>query len=390
MAISEQDIITTTPLHFGDIFPHVENILHCGIYAYNFRTRQCTWSEGIYKIFGLVPNGQPASLENFLLTVETEERELVQKKIAAAQSDPGCTNFEFSIRDSRGNFKRLYTERIIRSNQTDPDLFEGLLKDITDNYLYRQALEQKVQQLDKSNQNLQEFVYIASHDLQEPLRKISTFTGRLESRFQKDLPEDGQNYLTRILNATHNMQRLLEDLLAFSRLSFEEKTATRVNLNECLKLALSDLELKIEESGAILETEDLPDILGHPHQIKQLFLNLLGNALKFRTTESTPKIIIQTESTKSPILPDGTKLSGNFFVLRIEDNGIGFEPVFAEKIFTIFQRLNGKSEYAGSGIGLAICRKIIEQHGGKIYATGEAGKGAKFTILLPDNNLTSC
>jgi light-regulated signal transduction histidine kinase (bacteriophytochrome) len=246
-------------------------------------------------------------------------------------------------------------------------------------------LEGKVKQLDKSNQSLQEFVYFASHDLQEPLRKISTFVGRLDQRFQAELPEEGRSYLSRIINATQNMQRLLEDLLAFSRLSFEERSVEIVNLNNCVRLAISDLEIKIEDSGAQISGSDLPFINGHPHQIKQLFLNLLSNAIKFRKAHTVPQIRILCAKVSDPLLPDQTVLAGAFLELKIMDNGIGFDQLFAEKIFTIFQRLNGKTEYTGSGIGLAICRKIVENHGGKIYANSEIGQGASFTILLPAN-----
>jgi signal transduction histidine kinase len=152
-----------------------------------------------------------------------------------------------------------------------------------------------------------------------------------------------------------------------------------------VRQAISDLELKIEDSGAQIFCSELPVIKGHPHQIKQLFLNLLSNAIKFRKAQAVPQIRVLCAKVSEPLLPDHSVLAGAFLELKIIDNGIGFEQLFAEKIFTIFQRLNGKAEYTGSGIGLAICRKIVENHGGKIYANSGIGLGATFTILLPYN-----
>lgn len=386
MATSENgNILPTRADDFGDFFPHMEDILQCGIYLHNSRSGEGKWSAGIFQILSADPASVHCSFETLLSFVVPEDQELLRTEVNSAREQKPPHPIEFSIRDGKGQLKRVFTKRLLRKEQTDTDIFEGFLKDITETYQVREALEGKVKQLDKSNQSLQEFVYFASHDLQEPLRKISTFVGRLDQRFQAELPEEGRSYLSRIINATQNMQRLLEDLLAFSRLSFEERSVEIVNLNNCVRLAISDLEIKIEDSGAQISCSDLPFINGHPHQIKQLFLNLLSNAIKFRKAHTVPQIRILCAKVSDPLLPDQTVLAGAFLELKIMDNGIGFDQLFAEKIFTIFQRLNGKTEYTGSGIGLAICRKIVENHGGKIYANSEIGQGASFTILLPAN-----
>jgi len=370
---------------FGDFFPHMEDILQCGIFIHNSRSGEGKWSAGVFHILSADPNSVHCSFETFLNFVVPEDRELLRTEVNCARDQKPPNPLEFSIRDTKGQLKRVSTERILRKEQADKDIFEGFLKDVTESYQVREALEIKVKQLDTTNQSLQEFVYFASHDLQEPLRKISTFVGRLEQRFQAELPEEGRSYLSRILNATQNMQRLLEDLLTFSRLSFEDRSVETVNLNNCVRQAISDLELKIEDSGAQIFCSELPVIKGHPHQIKQLFLNLLSNAIKFRKAQAVPQIRVLCAKVSEPLLPDHSVLAGAFLELKIIDNGIGFEQLFAEKIFTIFQRLNGKAEYTGSGIGLAICRKIVENHGGKIYANSGIGLGATFTILLPYN-----
>lgn len=385
METSENNTLSLQVNDFGDIFPHMEIILQCGFYIHNANTGQSTWSAGIYQILGLEPGSENCSFEMFLNYVDPADREMVRKRVCTSLEDRLPYHIEFNIRDAKGNFKRVFTESVLRKSQTDAQIYEGFLKDITERYIIRQSLEVKVQELDKNNQSLQEFVYIASHDLQEPLRKISTFVGRLDQRFQADLPEEARSYLSRILNATHNMQRLLEDLLAFSRLSFEGKALDTVDLNDSVKLAVSDLEIAIEEMNGKIEYENLPVIKGHAHQFKQLFLNLIGNALKFRKADQAPHIQITSKKVNQPVLPDASILYGAFVEIKVVDNGIGFEQIFSEKIFAIFQRLNGKTEFAGSGVGLAICKKIVEHHGGRIYATSELGKGACFTVLLPDN-----
>ena len=236
------------------------------------------------------------------------------------------------------------------------------------------------QKLERSNRELQDFAYVASHDLQEPLRKIEAFGDRLVTRFGKDLPDDGRMFLDRMQNAAGRMRRLINDLLDYSRVTTKAKPFTRVELGEVLSGVLSDLQIRIEESGAVIKSEVLPVVDADATQMRQLLQNVLANALKFRKADVKPEINItcSTDADRS-----GPGHRSPHLRIEIRDNGIGFDNKYKEQIFTIFQRLHGRLEYEGTGVGLATVRKIVERHGGSIDADGQPGIGATFIIELP-------
>lgn len=370
---------------FGEIFPHMENILHCGIFSHDLKTNESFWSTGMFTILGIVPHSVESTPENFSKFVVPEDRDMVIEAGRKFRETLIPYQVEFSIIDGKGLQKRIYSENYVNAGPDGEILeYNGVIKDITESFYYKKALEQKVLQLDKSNHNLQEFVYVASHDLQEPLRKISTFTERLGSKFENMLGQEGNMYVKRILNSTNNMQVLLQDLLNFSRLSFNDRQFEQISIKETIENVLADLEIKIEETKTIVSCDNLPDIEGFPSQIKQLFNNLITNAIKFKKNHEPPVIKIACDDVNHDDYPQLPLVKNTKYVkILVEDNGIGFEQEFSERIFMIFQRLNGKAEYAGSGIGLSICKKIVDNHHGFIFANGVLDKGATFTILLP-------
>jgi light-regulated signal transduction histidine kinase (bacteriophytochrome) len=250
--------------------------------------------------------------------------------------------------------------------------------DVSDSERHAEQMREHTLKLERSNRELQDFAYVASHDLQEPLRKIEAFGDRLVNRYGKDLPDDGRMFLDRMQNAAGRMRRLINDLLDYSRVTTKAKPFTRVVLDEVLTGVLSDLQIRIEESGAIIRSEPLPVIDADATQMRQLLQNVLANALKFRKPNVKPEISITCSV-------DGTKAGQRPPHARIEirDNGIGFDNKYKEQIFTIFQRLHGRLEYEGTGVGLATVRKIVERHGGSIDADGQPGLGATFIIELP-------
>ena len=235
-------------------------------------------------------------------------------------------------------------------------------------------LKAYAEELERRNQELQNFAYIASHDLREPLRKIQIFGNRLQEKYKDILDPRGFDYLTRMQKASHRMQTLIEDILTFSRLSTREVTYHQIDLNNIMQDVLDDLKVSIDESKVEIIQGYLPTLTANPTQMRQLFQNLLSNSLKFR--QPNHPLVINIESSHP---------SNHVAQIKISDNGIGFEPEFEEQIFGMFQRLHANTVYEGTGIGLAICRRIIEQHQGTIAATGEKGKGATFTISLPTN-----
>lgn len=232
--------------------------------------------------------------------------------------------------------------------------------------------------LQKSNRELQDFAYVASHDLQEPLRKVQAFSDRLKTKYTDRLEGDGLDYLERMRSAANRMQLLIQDLLTFSRVSTKEQPFTIVDLATVTEEVLSDLEVKIEETGATVEIKDLPVIDADPLQMRQLIQNLVGNALKFRRNDTAPIISVQSRQADSD--SDGW---ASHCQIVVKDNGIGFDEKYTDKIFAVFQRLHGRTEYEGSGVGLAICRKIVERHNGNITAHSQAGDGSTFIVTLP-------
>lgn len=239
------------------------------------------------------------------------------------------------------------------------------------------ALKELNQSLKISNEDLQQFAHVASHDLKEPIRKIKTFGNRLLDDYHHLLPEKGNSFLNKILSATERMYSMVEGVLSYSTMSASDQPAESVNLDEVIASIQTDLEVLIQEKKATIESDTLPVINGAPVLLYQLFYNLINNSIKF-SKENVPVRIIITSST--------AHLEGNRFAkIVLADNGIGFEQEQAEKIFTTFTRLNSKDKYEGTGLGLALCKKIVQRHSGFISARGERGKGAEFTILLPIN-----
>ena len=278
-------------------------------------------------------------------------------------------------------------------------IFEGFIGtciDIHDQKRTREELEHQVAErtqllrhailnLETSNQNLEEFAYVASHDLQEPLRKIQAFADRLQHKNQYEISETTRLYLSRITNASARMSHLIGDLLNYSKLKNTAELLEVTDLNHVVQNVLNDFDLSIQQKQAELHIERLPIIRAMPMRMNQLFHNLVSNALKFSKAGLTPVISIKSErlseaqAAKFPTL-DKTK---KYELISFADNGIGFNQEFAEKVFNIFQRLNGTSAYEGTGIGLAICRKIVINHHGLIFAESKENLGTRFTIILP-------
>jgi signal transduction histidine kinase len=235
------------------------------------------------------------------------------------------------------------------------------------------SLEHQEEALRKSNQELEQFAYVASHDLQEPLRKVQAFSDRLASKYADKLDEDGKLYISRMQDASARMRVLIQDLLTYSRIRSKGQEFVTVDLTEVVKGVVADLEVRLEQSGGRVEVGELPVVLADPLQMRQVFQNLIGNALKFK------------KSGVPPIVRVMYKPKGSDHRIIVQDNGIGFESQYSERVFEIFQRLHGRSDFEGTGMGLAIVKKILERHVGSIRAESELGKGARFILTLPNH-----
>jgi len=304
-------------------------------------------------------------------------------KIGINEAKNGKTsNFETVIFDWKTNkidvamvIKPIYNSKKELVNI----LVEG--KDISDIKRYEQELELKINDLNRSNKELEQFAYVASHDLQEPLRKIQSFSERLYGKYAPLLEGDGKDYMDRMQNAALRMQILINDLLSFSKLANVAEKLETINLNDIINPILNDFEIEIENKKAIITVKDLPTIMGISAQMRQLFQNLLSNSLKFSREGIVPEIDIWSEPADLKN-PKFSTLEKSAYTIFFKDNGIGFDQKYSEKVFVIFQRLHGRSEYEGTGIGLSICKKIIENHKGFIEAISELGKGTTFKITL--------
>jgi light-regulated signal transduction histidine kinase (bacteriophytochrome) len=234
------------------------------------------------------------------------------------------------------------------------------------------------------NEELDRFAYVASHDLQEPLRKIMVFSDKILLHATQE--EETQKYFRKIITSSQRMQSLINDLLSFSRHTMSASDFKRIDLNEQVQLAIGELEIEVERSKARIEIDKLPVIWGVPTLIRQLFYNLLSNAIKFCRKGDSPLIRIHSTKMKakslSQYLPSSAE--GNYYRITIADSGIGFDAKYAKDIFIVFKRLNSYHDFEGSGVGLSICKKIVEKHDGFISANSELGKGSTFVIGLPD------
>jgi len=244
-------------------------------------------------------------------------------------------------------------------------------RDITEKKRWEESLSAYASSLERSNRELQDFANIASHDLQEPLRKIQTFGDKLKQKYGPTLGDEGQDYLDRMANAANRMQHLITDLLAYSRVTTKGQPFVIVDIAKVTNEVLTDLEIRIQETKASFQIGDLPSIEADPLQIRQLLQNLIGNALKFNRPGQVPTIKIQAN------------LVNGHCELFVEDNGIGFDEKYLDRIFGMFQRLHGRNSYEGTGVGLAICRKIVERHCGNITAKSTVGQGTQFIVTLP-------
>ncbi len=240
----------------------------------------------------------------------------------------------------------------------------------------KRSMDDLVLRLENKNQELAQFSYIASHDLQEPLRKVISFSQLLEMELADQLEGDSADYLEYIVEAAHRMRKLIQDLLSLSRVGNNELHLQPLSIEDCVNQAIFSLQVKIDETNATIEKGNLPDVLGDTTLLTQLFFNLIGNALKFISNESTPTIKITAEQ------------KGDWWILGVQDNGIGIDPQHGQQIFAPFKRLHGRGSYEGSGIGLSICKKSVERHGGEIWVESQTGEGSHFRFSLADISST--
>lgn len=260
-----------------------------------------------------------------------------------------------------------------------PVQYVAVRYEITERKLAEEKLQINARKLEISNQELQDFASVAAHDLQEPLRKIQTFSDRLRAKAQNELSEESLDYVERIQGSAKRMQILINDLLTYSRVTTKAQPFLLVSLDHIVSQVVSDLEIRLEQSGGKVEWHNLPSLQADQTQMGQLLQNLISNALKFSRPNVPPTVKVEAKILEhSPLASHGPACE-----ITVSDNGIGFDEKYLDRIFTIFQRLHGRHEYEGTGIGLAVCRKIVDRHGGTITAKSKLGEGSSFIVTLP-------
>ena len=368
----ELSLTNTAMMHSQSMLKEAQKITSMGHWKLDIIKKSLYWSDEIYRIFEIDPDELGASYDAFLEVIHPEDRARVNEAYSDSLKNKVPYEIEHRIIMKDGRIK--YIKEKCRSdfdNQGNPLHSIGTVQEITEQKITEDKLKNYAKKIERSNRDLEEFAYVASHDLQEPLRKIEAFSERIKKNTAGCMGEKELDYFDRMQNAASRMRILITDLLSLSRVTTRIKPFTETDLNKILNEVESDLEVRFRETGGSLEKGGLPLIEADPIQIRQLLQNLIGNALKFHR-ESEP-----------PVVRVWAVVDGAICRLTVEDNGIGFEQKYAEKIFTAFQRLHGRSEFEGSGIGLSICRKIVERHQGSIETESAPGKGAKFIIMLP-------
>ena len=354
-----------------------------GSWQLNIENNTYIFSDNEYRLLGHLPQEFEASLEAFLKFVHPEDLEFVIEKTKNMSVENNLPPFTYRIIRKDGQIRYFRGLGRIVENTSGQKTFIGTTSDVTEEIYDKKIIEDRNRELETTNKELTAFNYIASHDLQEPLRKIETFISRLVDKDFNNISEAGQQYITRIQSSASRMRVLIDDLLQFSRTNKAEKVFEKTDLNSLLENAKQELGQLIEDKNAIVENTELPMLNVIPFQIQQLFINLIGNSLKYSRENVTPLIKIKSSlivAKDEELLP---KTKDKFYKISVEDNGIGFEQEYANKIFILFNRLHNKNQFDGTGIGLAICKKIVENHKGYIFAEGHSNEGSTFTIYLP-------
>jgi len=365
-------------------------------WSVNLQTNCISYDNVMAHWYGLPENTVPMKV--VLERIHEESREQVLRSFREALVNSGLYEAEFRIiHPVTGRERILYAKGKVINDETGvPILVNGINRDITLQRETEKELTRKVelrtQELQKANaelnilnENLKQFAYVASHDLQEPLRKINMFSDILQEKATGRMNEEQLMYLAKISRAAKRMSSLIQDLLDFSRAEVKDNSFVTTDLNNVVKSVIEDYELLLHQKEANIDVADLPVLPAIPLQMNQLFYNLVGNALKFSRKDIPPVVTINCRTLNKVTVLNDERLDPKlqYAEIVISDNGIGFDQQFSDQIFVIFQRLHGKFEYEGTGIGLALCKRIVENHNGVIYARGEKGHGASFHIILP-------
>lgn len=362
-----------------------EKIGQFSTWQWDLNTNKIDYSDNQFRILGFEPNAFVPNKDTFLDFVHPEDKDTVAASMESIINNKELPFTYYKIIKSDKEIRYFKSTGKLLTDQNGNNILLGINFDITDEHLLNIELQHRNNELEKSNKELASFNHVASHDLQEPLRKIQTFISRISETDRAAISDSAKEYLLKIETSAKRMRVLIDDLLLFSRTNTTKKEFIKSDLNELLENAKSELAVIIDEKKGSLKANKLPKLYVIPYQVEQLFINLIGNSLKYSQPGVAPEITVSCEKILSNEVPELIDQPfKKFYKISFADNGMGFDPQFKDNIFVLFQRLHSKTDYPGTGIGLAICKKIVENHKGYITADSKPNEGSVFTVFLPE------
>ncbi|MFC7239370.1 ATP-binding protein [Saliphagus sp. GCM10025317] len=352
-----------------DLLEKTERIADVGGWEINPETKDVFWTDHIFELLEVDADEEPP-LEDALDMYHEDDQGIVEDAVENALVSGDPFDVEARIRTNSGDIRWLRLQGVPEVVDNKAASLRGAVQDITERKQREKRLEEVIERLEASNERLEQFAYAASHDLQEPLRMVSTYLQLLERRYENALDEDGEEFLEFAVDGANRMREMIDGLLAYSRVETQGDPLERIDLDAVFDDVLADLRIQIAGSDAEITADDLPRVEGDATQLRQVFQNLLENAITYSGDEK-PRIHASAER-------DGAE-----WIVSVRDEGIGIDTDNQDCIFEVFQRLHTHGEYDGTGIGLALCERIVERHGGDIWVESEPGEGATFSFTLP-------
>jgi len=349
-----------------------ESIARMGSWRWDLVTQQLRWTDGMFPLFGVDPAAFEGNLADIVISrIHPDDRAAVQQANQAVLEHGRPQPMEYRLVLPDATERVVWAEgQLVTDGAGRNVALAGYVLDITARKQVEDTLARQAAELRRSNAELEQFAYVASHDLQEPLRMVSSFVQLLAQRYQGQLDADADEFIGYAVDGANRMKRLISDLLAYSRVGTRGQALTPTASEAALQAAVDNLQAAISDSQAVITHTPLPSVLADHGQLAQLFQNLIGNALRFHS-DQPPRVHITAVA------------QDRAWLFSVADNGIGLDMQYAERIFVIFQRLHGKDQFPGTGIGLAICKKIVERHGGRLWVESQPGQGATFYFTLP-------
>lgn len=365
------------------IFKEAENVAGVGSFIWYLDDGSATVSDNFYRILGVKPNSFEVTFDAYKEYVHADDISIFESLGTNTEDSGKSTVFTYRVFTKNKGIR--YLDLKGRNLEIDNrPVSVGIVQDITSRIEKDRELIESYEKLKQSNEELESFNRVASHDLQEPLRKIQMFISRIEDDEEGKAPNAGSAYFNKIKAATFRMRELIQNLLSYSRIDKINSKFEQIELNDTIEKVEDELSQLIKDTKTEILYSGLPLLYGIPFKIEQLFTNLISNSIKYRNKDVAPKVHIVSEKLRSDTIAENfVKNAEYYYKISLRDNGIGFDPEFASNIFEVFQRLHSKNEYSGTGIGLSICKKIVEKHNGYIHAISKKGEGATFIIYLP-------